>query len=704
MTAVIIAIICIILIVLDILGHRKFRVRRKRADWIFLCIFIAGAVISMLFAARQWMPGDDGSSTGRYLAYRYLMDGDADGARAVTIRNETLTETQKEFLEMLACGIEGDYRRMYFSADAFLSDPSKMPEQEDVAEKLYTISMNAVADGSNRRSAIDECIRESYAAAGITETVELQEYYTIDKKIRSADTEGIQASRIKALVKSFPGETGVKKLAISYFVLTGDFDNAIETAGELLDDDRSAASMVVYTDIYAQRAFLMTEEQIRASEDKEIVSLVKKSDAAAQKAAGYDEDNENAARQNEAALQYLESASDVFYQRILNYINVKIPVTGDKTGLLSLQQIKMQVLKGERGAAKEAFAELMENADSLSEASPVRSALIQMAADLKQYLVNGEEEDKAAVFSDCTDLFQSQSQDVIQSEERTINEEAAGQLASMMLYDRALFEITNVDTSGYPKVSVTLNTNIQKDNIFGGAGEFYKDDFRVKENDTSVTDFSLTADIGTGDRSLVLACDTVGVTEDLQEQLRSAFLLAEDLKAARRLALIGANAETLSSFEDSEARFKSAVRNASFERAAGAYEIVSSACAQFAEKKYEDRALIWILNDPSLTEEDALNILALLKENGVRCYLLTLDGADTALAEMIAKESGGLTLACGRPEEIGAAMETLTDLMNNSYTFSYRAEENLLGRHYISISLIDEELEAAADYAREDVS
>ena len=688
-------VIFIVLVLLDILGHRKFQVRRKILDWVFLCLFVAGIFIFAYLGVVRAFPQAEGQATGRYLAYRYLMDDDADGAKAVILQDESMSETSAEFLRMLAYGVEGDYKKLYFASDAFLSDSDTLPNQEGIAEELYSLAMKAVADGSNPHYKVLKQVEESYGVSGIAETVELNEYYEIDSKVKSGSAAEITSKQVQALLNSFPEEQNVKKLAVSYYVQTGDFDQALETAKVLLEERDSAQNRIIYTDVLAQMAYTITEDQIRESEDKEILALLKKADAATEKADSFDPSDDNAAKQKENALAAMESIPDVYYQRIENYIHVKKPFLKDTTGLYELQLIKMQLLQGETEEAYEAFTEYLAKASSLSENSPVRADLIDLSVDILNYRnSDGEEEEKEIIFKDCLEVFRSQGQDVISVDMEGINSAAAMKLASEILYDRQIFKITGISLAEYPKVTVSVNTNVQKGNIFGGSGEFYKDDFRVKENSVSVDDIALNAKVGVGERSLVIIADLQN--EEQATAVRETLLRINNSGMAKRISLMDGNGTLLSASSDSDARYRQSVRALGTSRGAAITGIISVACEALSEKNVEDKKIIYITDRTDLDEDTSASAISILKENGASCYIAAFNGSDAL--DLLANESGAAAFDIGRAEELPAAMQTITDLMNNNYRITFKTEDDVAGRHTVIVSLTEEELEAEAEY------
>ena len=693
--------IFVILIVLDIWGHRKFRVGRKSIDWFFLCLFAAFGALFTVLAVRMSLPAEAGGTPARYLAYRYLMDGDADNARAVILQDGSISGESAEFLNMLADAVDGDYRSLYFTSERFAADPSSAPAQKNVAKALNTLAAELLEGGKAGNVSAEDLAEESFNASGITETVELREYYETDSLVRSGNAADADPEKIRTLPASFPEEEGVRKLAISYYVQMNDHEAAKEAAEALLKSSDSAANRIIYTDVLAQTACSASEKELRKTEDPEITALLSRSEQAASKAAAADPGSDQYYRQTESARQYLDSIPEITYQRIKNYIRVKKPFSGDKTGLYDLQLIKMDLLGGDTGAAYEKMQQLLERAADLDDLSPVKADLSALAEDLDKFYSSGDDEDRGAIFEDCTQLMLSQSEGVVMIGDSNINTHAARLLASELIYDRTVFEITGTDASSFPKVSIKLNTNLRKGNIFGGSGEFYKDDFKISENGESYSDFTLNTFMGAGDRCLVIAADTGMGDAYAMASLFEAAEAAGSSSLAKKQALIDGNAQTVCGFADSSDHYLTAARELVPEGTASSYDMILASAGLLEDEKTEDPAILLISDDLDLTDSQVPEISGLLKERGITLYILNLSGKNGAAGEAAAKNSGGLYFGLSMREELKPAVLMVRDLMNNGYVFTYKTTDDITGAHTVTITLSEPYAEDSEGYLQE---
>lgn len=693
--------IFVILIVLDILGHRKLKVGRKFIDWFFLCLFAAFIALFALVGVRSALPAKASGTPGRYLAYRYLMDGDGKNARAVLLQDGSINEESAGFLNMLADAVEGDYRALYFASEQFSADPSSMPAQKGVALTLNDLAVAALEGNKTSDFSAEEIAAESFAVSDITETAELRDYYDLDRLVRTGNAADVDPELIRALPASFPEEESVKKLVISYYVQEKDFGSALAAAGELLDENDSAANRIIYTDVLAEEAYSLTEESIRESEDKEALSLLAKSDQAAEKASKAEFGSEQYAKQTESARSTLDEIPKLSYQRILNYINAKKPFSGDSTGLYDLQLIKMDLLKGSSETAFERTQKLLAGTDELKDTSPVKADLAALAEDVETFYSTGEDEDRDRIFEDCERLMLSQCEGVVMMGEDNINIHAARLLASEFVYGRTIFEITGIDASAFPKVSAAVHTNVRKGNIFGGAGEFYKDDFRISENGEDFSDFSLAAGMGAGDRSLVIAADTGGGDPELMASLYEALKPVENSSMAKKRALIDGNAVPVCSFTDSTDYYLTAVRDLVPEGEASSYEMITASLALLENEKTTDREILLISDGFDLTADQAVEISRILREEGVILYILNISGMNEDTAESASESSGGLHFGLSLREELGPAVALVKDLMSNSYLFTYKTTDDITGAHTVTITLTEPYAQDSEGYLQE---
>ncbi len=693
-----------ILIALDILGHKKRLVRRKASDWVLLCFFIAGAALCIVFSIKQMLPEKDPASMGKYLAYRYLMEGDSKNALAAAASDDEMPDISVEYIRMLSNGVDGDYKSLYFESDRLMSELKRLdPALEPIIEELNNSAMKAINDGTDPSAKIAELIEKSYAETGIKETDQLKEYYELDHMIRSGEADSSIAARVTALKSVFPESTSVKKLAISYYVQIGDFTTAIASAQELIDADDSARNQIIYSDVFAQSGYTATENKLRASEDSEIVSLVEKADKAAEKAAKYEEGTENAVKFTEQSRQYIDSAANVYYKRVENYIRVKTPFAGDKTGLYDLQLIKMKVLEGNMEQAYSELLKLMENAGTLSSSSPVKTDLLTLAYDIGLYKASPDEVLKEIIFDDCENLIISQSQDVVQTGTDSINKKAAVYLASYIVYDVDVFEVTDIDISSYPQVAVRVNTNMRKANVFGGSGEFYADDFAVSEDGRAVESFTMSAKLGNNGRNAAIVLDISGDMADQGAEIKSALNAMRNSGIAGQLGVIDGNAETLCGLSDSAVIYSAAVRNLTLKNKASDTDKLNAAISLLGDTGSGEKVMVIITDSLDLSEEQQTLIAGTLKENKVMCYIIALQGTDMTAAGNLASAGSGIAVEIEKCEEIKALTDQYRDLLNNTYTFTYTSDE-IDGKHTVKADLLDGGMSSMRTYLKEAVS
>ncbi|MBR6230550.1 MAG: VWA domain-containing protein [Lachnospiraceae bacterium] len=704
MALVIGIIVFAILIALDIVGHKKRLVRRKASDWGLLCFFCAGAALCIFFSVKNLIPESDPASMGKYLAYRYLMEGDSRNALAAAASDDEMPDISKDYIRMLSDAVDGDYKSMYFESDKLMPEMQKFdPDLKSIIEELNDAAMKAINDGTDPSAKIAELIEKSYAETGIEETDLLREYFELDQAVRLGEADPSMGARVTALRSSFPGNTSVQKLAISYYTQIGDFTTAIACASELTDTCDSAENRIIYSDVFAQSGYAFTEDRLRGSDDAEIISLVEKSDRAAEKAAKYEEGSDNAVKYTEQSKQYLDSAADVYYERVKNYIKVKTPFTGDNNGLYDLQLIKMKVLEGDAEQAYADLSDLLEKAGTLSSSSPVKKDLLTLSYDIGLYKASPDEELKALIFDDCENLIISQSQDVVPAGMDSINRKAAVYLASYIVYDVNVFEVTDIDISSYPQVKVSVNTNRKKANIIGGGGEFYADDFVLGEDGRDVDSFAMTANLKNKGRNVAVVLDISGGGDDRLTEVQSVLKTLKYSGTATRTAIVDGNAETRSSLSDTSERYFAAVRDLTLDNPAADIKKLNNAVSLLNEAEAGDKVIILITDGLDMNEKQQSLIAGTLRQDNVLCYIIALQGTDMAVAGNIASAGGGLAEEIVRCEEMNALMDQYRDVLNNLYVFTYTAED-VAGKHTVKVDLLDGGMSASGTYVKEAVS
>ena len=688
-----IIVFCLLLLI-DLYGHRKRRVQRKALDRFFLCFIIGGIAIMGVILYLGSSDNVTDKTPGQYLAYNYLLDGDASHARDAALQDDSMSEREKTLINLFALALEKDYKNLYYESKEFTGSADATTAQSDYAESLYELAMNAINDGKNITSSVKSLLKQRYEEC-ITDTSALGAYYELDSRIKNNGAEAASDSEIETLLSNFPGESTSMKLAIRYYSEKGNYDAALAQCEQLLDSFNSVSNTVILTDMLAQDSYISSASDFAESTDREIKNLVDKASAALDKSGTATKDSK-VEKQLENAYEYIDAASVVVAKRIINFTNVKY----DPYGLYDLAKIKAEITEGEFDTALSDFNNLLDNASLLSSDSQIRDALLNIRNAKKDYFESGCTKDAENVLADCiNELIRCHGENVIPIESDSVNSRASDILLSLIVNDCEEMNITSI-TNEAAKVCVKFNMNIARANVIGADGEFYADEITVVDNDVDVTNFDMSASIGTGDRSLsiVYAVSDTSAADDIGAALRK---LRSD-SAAKKYALTDTSMEVVSAFSDSEEHFLLATRSLSEtgdKRTASLYEMLCSAIAELNENNMPDKTLLCITDSGELNEEQLSSIMQTAEESSIAVYSIVLDGGDEYSMASLAEATGGAYRLIEEPVQVFAAAEALVKLMNNQYTITFKPDSELGQVHRIVVSMPEKDLSAEKEAA-----
>ena len=521
-----------VILLFDLFIHRHKKIRRSFFAWIFLCLLAVGFSVSAVSGIGKLIAEHSRSKPGMYLAYRYLESGSPDRARMAAENDGSLSGEQRGLVEVLLAAAEGDYPSLYFSSTQLLAEGISNGEQQSCVEQLQAAAGAYLRqeDSENELPAYSEdgengvqvpkeitaLIRRCFEAEDIRETRELEDYYYLDSQVRS-DAPSIDAAAVEELCRKYENSQEILKLAVRYSVQQGDYETAEKRARALLDLEDSAENYVIYTDVIAEKVFSGEGGSAGDPEKEKLLDEAAECEKGAQK---YEEgDRRRESLLNEAE-ELREEASRVDLYRAVNLLEAKKPLFRDKSGLFDTQIAKLYLAAGDRGRAGEKIYDVLEHVDALSEDSPVKESLMDVA---DAYHQTSAEEESPVLKSSVREFVKAQSQDVVAVEDGTINGKMADYMVSVLKYDKLGIFISRVDTAGYPEITAYLNVNGQREGRWGMAGEFYADDFEVTDTQYKIDRFQMSADAGKAGTDIALVLD---VSESMSGEI------LEDAKAA----------------------------------------------------------------------------------------------------------------------------------------------------------------------------
>ena len=686
------------LLIFDLIAHKRMKLGRKAADWLFLCAFVFGLVFSCVNALFPLLESRNYSGTGQYIACRYLMDGDSSDALDAVRQDGGAGTTAGDMIEILADAASGDYEDTYYRIEEFTGTHTLSQRENEAVYSLYDLVKKALSDGTDISADVMAAVEKSFDSLQIRQSEELSSYYELHKKITSGDT-GITASDIQQMLADFPYDPSVMKAAITWFVNSSMFDEAEDLCMELIEEDASSSSQIIYTDVIAQRAYASSDTSAQTS-DATIQNYYIKAEESMQRA--LTDESRYDAFMHEADTA-LESARYEMLKRVKNYITVKLPVTGDNYGLYDLQLIKMDLLMNDLDGAYDRFEALLEKVPDISPDSPIYNELTNISAGLESY-ISSDDSEKSATYERLKKvvyrLFNAQSQGVVGSSEGGINERAAQLLLSILKYSRPEMVITSIDTSAYPRLNVSFEMNIGRKNIFGKDGEFYKDDFEISDTGLEIAwdDVTLQTSVGSGDTALCAVVDVIDTDGSLKKEVSQALIKLID--GTDKRAVAGSDGTILCGFDD-QARYYTAARELDLTKDGDSHTALMSGLSLFEGNRNSAKCLLWITNRAELDTSLRQEIIDKANELGVSLYIIYTGEEDPSMYRGFAASASGAVFGLEDPAEMMACACEITDLMDNRYEITYRVANSSATQRNILIEIPDRSLSGSESYTPE---
>lgn len=533
------AVLFILALLGDILGHRLLKIKRTVFEWVLLGILILGCGLFGFFGIKGSMAKGKEEGRAHYLSYRYLMDGEASQALSILNRKGSSASVHTQMIELLSLCQNEDYISAYFKSKHMLNEGKLEEDLLDSAAKLHEMtvdilgiaaeemdepeSTNAPAAPVEGETSLDASYEEQYQqridlqkelvnkeiqncfdVLVLEDSDLMEDFYTIHKAVGAGRFDELTLDDVMDAVEEHEGDGEILKLAIKYTVGIKDYEEAVDLAERLLKSEASTENTIILTDVIAQGA--LEGYSISSEDDREKEEMLEEAEALEKRAAKYEE--------GEAKARLLNSANDLYKQaaqldiyRAINYLEAKKPLLFDSTGLYDVQMAKLYLAVDERDKAKEMIYDLMEDASVLSETSPIKEPLEEV---IDAYNQSEADEVSPLLPSAVRDLVAAESQDIISMDDTTINGRLANYMTSTLKYSKIGIFISKIDTSQYPKVTAYVNINGEKDGVFGLVSDFESKDFELVDTQYQITDFVIDSDKKNQDINISIVLDCSG--------------------------------------------------------------------------------------------------------------------------------------------------------------------------------------------------
>jgi len=684
-------------IFVDIFGHYRRGLYRKRFDTVFLAVLFVLLGISVIFAFASRNAVQPSDAPGQYVAFRYLQDNDPASALDIISEDGDMSTDHKSLLKILAEAEAGDSKDLFFDSSEYLDQKGHDAGLQNIVRELNTIAVNDLNGRKTSGSDISKLISNAYALSGIQETDDLQALYQADRNIRSGEAGSVNTTEIADLLETFDGYDVVQKIAISYYLTQEEYDSAAALSQILIEKKETEANYVLYTDVLAQAAYSQESETLAETDDKEIAPLVDnalEAYAAAMETGGDDVDAIE--RNLEKAEEYYDEARGVIYQRLINFLELKKQQGFDNDGYIALEIMKLRLLKKDYDKALDNMMALLNRIEVLDNSSPLRNDLIIIRDDLEKI----DEDDArsgspefSALCSDSLVLLNNASCMIFTYGEDNINGNASKVIAAMLYDSLPRIETTGTDTSKYPKSEVYYSLNVQKKNIVGSPGEFYADDFTFTDMDVPVEDCKLAATDSYDGRSAVFVMDlqSGALSEDDQEEIKQGlYNLTDDDRIAEKFAFVNSSAYIQDELTNDCEAVRYAIRNLNAQYAVSAYSCLITALETMAGiSSEEEGVIVYVTDGCTLSEEQLLDIVNRARSAGVKVFAYRIGSGEDGYTDSLCSSTGGISMHVPFTDQLCIFSGELSKLMNYRYTamFTATAETDKISERVFSITL-----------------
>jgi hypothetical protein len=363
----------------DILTAKLFKVKRTAPRNVSLCALCVLALSAGIGGAALLARSADTTARTLYNAYSYLLDGDIDKAAENASRAQS---PHSDVILLLADGWRGHYASVFINADDLKNSGSLNEDLFAQVDSIYRLARQmtgldgaALTDGE-AGSRLTDIAKNCFSLLEISEKseVEFLSGFRRERMLNSENYYEVDPQILGEMLLQASNDRELLRYSVKYFNAAGGLDTAEENARRLLDADRSAENIVLYTDVIAQKLLNNVSIMDYDENDSEIASLLKRAEDAEEASDSYDEGNPRRKDSLARAEDYRRQANGVKARRIINWLTAQSPLFGDKSGVIALQLSKLYDASGDDAKAREILMELLKQADGLSDGSPIKSA------------------------------------------------------------------------------------------------------------------------------------------------------------------------------------------------------------------------------------------------------------------------------------------------------------------------------------------
>lgn len=643
------AVVFLVGILIDVLGHRILKIKRSGLQWLLTVILLVGGLTTGYLGVRDLMVKGESDTSNLYFAIQYLKSGDTLQARNKINTNGVDSAGIGQVLSLFTECVEGDYLSAYFTAKQFVDKQGEKNKYLDTVLSIYELVKKELGIQSEIKDNIEQTNMEkrqqkiiSEVNSGlnliqrdVTYSDELDQLFRMEKEINTNVASEFNEEMMQSLFQKHEKDETFLRLAVKYEMYILNYEQAHLYAQKLIDIEKSPQNYVVYTDVIIQSA----------------------------KNGFFFSDNSDLIDSSKCALNYLLS---------------KKPLLGDNSGMYDLEIAKLYLEIGERGKAKEYVNKVIDKYGEIKADSPLYQPLEEVIEAYNQ----SEIDDTSPLLKGVVrNLVEAHSQDIIPINDNTINGTLTDFITSTLKYDHIGIHIGKVDTVDYPTVRAYANVNGTKEKMFGLVEEFTEPDFEILDTQYGIKDFKIVKENKSEQISIAVVMDNSGSMEGkpLEDAKLAAQACVKNMDQTNQdISIVAYSDEAVVMTPLSSEPLLlqdgiSAVENG------GGTNISAGITGGITELEGEagTKAIILLSDGQDGNTKEAMDaaVKNAIKQN-ITIFAVGLGEVEESYMKNIAESTGGKFILADNTTELSDIYLTLQKYIINNYCFEYTVTKN----------------------------
>ena len=135
-----IAIIFAVFLLIDILGHICFKIKRKIGDYLMLAIVSISLCTSIIWGITRGSESDSADKKDLYISYKYLLDGNIRQAKLKLVGAGGSQKVKADIIGAIADLADKNYVSSYFATKR-LKEEELNPSDKKYVDRIMAISI-----------------------------------------------------------------------------------------------------------------------------------------------------------------------------------------------------------------------------------------------------------------------------------------------------------------------------------------------------------------------------------------------------------------------------------------------------------------------------------------------------------------------------------------------------------------------------------